>query len=431
MTTEAVVGIFGRRQYSSDSSLHRPCRGKAVNLIGRSPAMTSGTHPHQHSLYTREVRDGECGPSRQAQIEMGVGIRWGSAGASQLALSGAIYLGSEMATSTRGSGKPVRCAGNMRPRQGAHRHRCSPWRAMDRREPCSISAIVGMSSVEGVTGKLVARPYRFSSQHDAERGSALSGTHVCPVSSWKKGWRAHVRLLYVRGVVMRLCALTGIRGWRRDNLVGAAFASSSPPAPNVRSSGIAIWIHRRSMRARRFIHRDGRQYSSPTTRLSVSIWLWTLKSGDIRWSYQATEKRRVDAAASWRRDGMPEGNGPDSVSGAATYCDRAGWSSVWFSRGPKRVGIRDRSGSRYPGWKTKVGPRRHLAGITSEWHITDRLRSHHDADDGRQHVDAARPGLYGSCALPASICGNPDGEAPVRTAAPCCRRIAAPVDGDG
>jgi polyvinyl alcohol dehydrogenase (cytochrome) len=204
-----------------------------------------------------------------------------------------------------------------------------------------------------------------------------------------------------RGSVIAYDARTGKRNWQRFMTAPPQRLPATKEGDPARygPAGIAIW-NTPSIDAKRGVLYvgTGDNYTSPTTEYSDSILALDLKTGRVRWHFQATQNDAWNVACAIPGDPLcPADNGPDHDFGAATILarSRAGHSFVVAGQKSGWVYALDPRNGRLA-WKSKVGRGGIMAGVYFGMAVVgDRLYVPiSDAPDGRTYTEAAKPGLY-------------------------------------
>jgi polyvinyl alcohol dehydrogenase (cytochrome) len=426
----AVAEYLAGKSVAADSKLEPPpCDGAAARFNWSEPPPFLGWGLDAgNSRYIDDTTAGiDSHNVTRLKLKWALGFDGAVRARSQPALAGgAIYVGSEdgrVFALDRATG----CArwqfhGSAEVRTGVV---VSPWRAADRTaKPIAYFAdLVGtVYAVDAQSGSLVWRD-----RADAHPSSTLTATPVLydgilyvPVSSLEEGSAGdQYDCCTFRGSVVAYEARMGKRLWQTylvdaPKLVGEAPTGRKSYGP----SGIAVWDTPAIDAKRGMLYfATGDNYSAPTTGMSDSIIAMDLKSGTIKWAYQAT------AGDAWNAGcvmpgvtACPKHGGPDYDFGAATI--------MASTRGGQVILAGQKSGWVYSVdadtgklvWKTKVGRGGILAGVYFG------MASHgerlfvpiHDAPDGRHYEEAAQPGLYAldietgkylwKAATPESVC---------------------------
>jgi polyvinyl alcohol dehydrogenase (cytochrome) len=283
----------------------------------------------------------------------------------------------------------------------------SPWRKGDARaRPLAwFGDVTGnVYAIDAATGapvwKIAADPHPAATITGTP---TLDGTTLyVPVSSLEEAsaYTKGYACCTFRGSVVALDARTGRQRWR-TYLVDAAKPQPARPdgVERLGPSGVAVW-NSPSIDARRgqLIVATGDNYSLPDTAMSDSVVALDLKTGRIRWHYQATPGDAWNVACIVPgHANCPVADSPDFDFGAGTLLARGANGREYVLAGQK-------SGWAYAldpatgklAWKTRVGAGGAAGGI----HFAIA------ADSGRLYVPVsdrtgspdpafpARPGLY-------------------------------------
>lgn len=283
----------------------------------------------------------------------------------------------------------------------------SPWRAGDARARPRLyfGDVSGTAyAIDLLSGRLV---WKVSADpHPAATLTAAptlhEGTLYVPVSSHEEAAAAapQYACCTFRGSVLALDAETGAEKWR--TWLGPPASVRGTGADGVEKlgpSGAAVW-NSPAIDARRgqLYIATSDNYSAPATNLSDAIVALDLKTGKIRWHYQALAGDMWNVACfSKTSDACPTPPGPDYGFGAATILGRthdgrelvlAGQKSGWvFAVDPDSGKL---------AWKQRVGRGGVAAGIYFGMAATGgRLFVPvTDREDGQPHDHPAQPGLH-------------------------------------
>ena len=204
-----------------------------------------------------------------------------------------------------------------------------------------------------------------------------------------------------RGSLVALDAATGREKWRAwmvDQPVarGKSTAGTTLYGP----SGVAIWStplidDKRGLA----IVATGDNYSAPATKLSDSIVAIDLKTGAVRWSYQATGSDMWNAACGYSAGGgnCPDDAGPDYDFGSAPIMARGADGHDYVLAGQKSgilYAVDPDSGVLK--WKQRVG----RGGVFGGIHFGIAAANGKvfvpmaDMADGKEYDQPARPGVF-------------------------------------
>ena len=238
-----------------------------------------------------------------------------------------------------------------------------------------------------------------------------------------------------RGSVLALNARTGAAVWRTYMTPTPKYQSlNDDGAKQFGPSGASIW-NTPSIDAKR--HQlyvgTGDNYSSPPTPTSDAIVALDLATGRMKWVYQTRPNDAWNVACGTADKTLcPKEDGPDYDIGSGTVLASA-------SNGHDYVLAGSKSGDVYAvdadtgklRWDTKVGRGGVLAGVYFGMAVSgDRVFAPvSDADDGKQHSEPARPGLYAlDLKTGRYLWKQPDtGAGCDKDRQRCMRGIAAPV----
>lgn len=205
-----------------------------------------------------------------------------------------------------------------------------------------------------------------------------------------------------RGSVVALDPTNGKTLWRTYSVAEPATAQSknSKGTQNYGPSGAPIWNSPTidTKRGQLYVG-TGENYSSPTTDTSDAILAIDLKTGELRWSYQATPKDAWNTACSGREKSAncPKEDGPDFDFGASMVLATTSTGQD-LVLGPQKSGIvhavNPDTGKLV--WRTKVGRGGLHGGIHFGMAVSgDRaFVPISDAHDWQSYTTPAKPGLY-------------------------------------
>lgn len=227
------------------------------------------------------------------------------------------------------------------------------------------------------------------------------GRLYVPVSSLEEGVAGKkYDCCTFRGSIIAYQAESGRRLWQ-TYFVGPSKLRKTLPtgAKMLGPSGIAIWDTPAIDAARGVLYvATGDNYSTPTTALSDAVVAMNLKSGKIKWSYQARSRDAWNGGCAEQGVTVcPEPSGPDFDFGAAPILATGSDGRQFVLAGAKSgwVYALDPENGQLV-WKTKVGRGGILAGV----YFGMATRGDtvfvpiNDAPDGRHYDEAAKPGLY-------------------------------------
>lgn len=231
----------------------------------------------------------------------------------------------------------------------------------------------------------------------------LDGVLYVPVSSLEEpvAGTASYECCTFRGSLAALDAATGKEKWRawmvdEPTPRGKSSAGTTQYGP----SGVAIWSTP-LIDARRglAIVVTGDNYSAPATPLSDAIVALDLKTGAVRWSYQATGNDMWNAACGYSAGGgnCPEDAGPDYDFGSAPVMARGADGRDYVLAGQKSgilYAVDPDTGALK--WKTQVGRGGVFGGIHFGIAATGGkvFVPMSDMADGKEYDRPARPGVF-------------------------------------
>ena len=205
-----------------------------------------------------------------------------------------------------------------------------------------------------------------------------------------------------RGSVLALDVLTGKRIWQTYTIAStpAPQQINSAGAQNYGPSGAPIWNSPTIDRKRRVLYvGTGENYSSPATLTSDAILAMDLKSGEIKWHYQATVGDAWNTACSFgeKRANCPTEDGPDHDFGASIVLavDQAGQDILLAAQKSGKVHAVDPDSGKLL-WQVRIG----RGGLSGGIHFGIAV-SHgrafipnSDVFDYQTHTVPAAPGLF-------------------------------------
>jgi len=282
----------------------------------------------------------------------------------------------------------------------------SPWKAGDTSAHPELyfADIIGnVYAVDALSGKLIWRD-----RADPHPSTTLTATPMLyegrlyqPISSLEEGVAGEkYDCCTFRGSVLAYDAHSGKRLWQtymvdQPKLLGTNSAGSKLYGP----SGIALW-NTPALDVKRGVmyFGTGDNYSSPTTKYSDAIVAMNLKSGKIKWVYQALGQDAWNGGCALTGvTSCPKENGPDYDFGAAAILATAKNGRQFVLAGQKsgEVYALDPDTGKLI-WKNKLG----RGGILGGVYFGMATRGNavfvpiHDAPDGREYTEAPHPGLY-------------------------------------
>ncbi|HEX8056902.1 MAG TPA: PQQ-binding-like beta-propeller repeat protein [Novosphingobium sp.] len=242
----------------------------------------------------------------------------------------------------------------------------SPWRAGDR----AARPLAYFGDVRGnvYAVNLLDGTLAWKMRADAHPATVITGTPTLfgdklyvPVSSVEEAYATSpgYACCNFRGSVVALDARSGAEKWRTW-LVDPATAqgTSKGGLDKLGPSGVAVWNSPSIDAARGQLYvATGDNYSLPATGLSDAVVALDLKTGQIRWHYQALAEDTWNVACVTKTsDSCPDENDPDADFGAGTVLAKgkdgkelvlAGQKSGWV------YGLDPANG--HLAWKTRVG----------------------------------------------------------------------------
>jgi len=282
----------------------------------------------------------------------------------------------------------------------------SPWTAGDAaaRPVAYFGDNAGnVYAVNAVTGQLVWRD-----RADPHPSTVITGTPVLfkgrlyvPVSSLEEAASgAKYECCTFRGSVLSYDAATGKRLWQTFMVGKPKVVRQLPSGHRLWGpSGVAIWNAPAIDEKRGVLYfTTGDNYSPPTTGLSDAVIAMDLKTGRIKWSYQALAGDYWNTACSMAdRTNCPEGNGPDFDFGAAAILAQASDGREYVLAGQKSgwvYALNPKSGKLV--WKTRVGRGGIMAGVYFGMAVKGDLLyvPISDPPDGETYDIPAQPGIY-------------------------------------
>jgi polyvinyl alcohol dehydrogenase (cytochrome) len=282
----------------------------------------------------------------------------------------------------------------------------SPWKGGDTSAHPALyfGDIIGnVYAVDALTGKLIWRD-----RADPHPSTTLTATPMLyegrlyqPISSLEEGVAGEkYDCCTFRGSILAYDAHNGKRLWQsymvdQPKYQGTNAAGSKLYGP----SGIALW-NTPALDAKRGVmyFGTGDNYSSPTTPYSDAVVSMNLRSGKIKWAYQALGQDAWNGGCALTGvTSCPKENGPDYDFGAATILATAKNGRQFVLAGQKsgEVYALDPDTGKLV-WKNKLG----RGGILGGVYFGMATRGNavfvpvHDAPDGREYAEAPHPGLY-------------------------------------
>ena len=203
-----------------------------------------------------------------------------------------------------------------------------------------------------------------------------------------------------RGSILAYDAASGKRLWQTFTVGKPKVVRQLPSGHKLWGpSGVAIWNSPALDEKRGVLYfTTGDNYSPPTTGLSDAVIAMDLKTGRIKWSYQALAGDYWNTACQMTdRTNCPEGNGPDFDFGAAAILAKASDGREYVLAGQKSgwvYALDPKNGKLV--WKTRVGRGGIMAGVYFGMAVKGDLLfvPISDPPDGETYDVPARPGIY-------------------------------------
>lgn len=261
-------------------------------------------------------------------------------------------------------------------------------------------------AISARTGELIwrGRPDDHPNATITGTPTLYNGTLYVPVSSLEVTPAASpfYPCCTFRGSVVAYDAATGEKRWQAFTIEQepALTRQNAAGTDNFGPSGAPIWNSPAIDVARNQLYvGTGENYSSPATLTSDAIFAIDLDSGAVNWVFQATPNDAWNQACGTDQPAnCPEENGPDLDFGAATMLVTASDGTDYVIAGQKSGMVHaldpDTGEIR---WQNKVG----RGGIQAGIHFGMAAGQDvlyipiSDMDDGQEHDEPARPGLYG------------------------------------
>jgi polyvinyl alcohol dehydrogenase (cytochrome) len=284
----------------------------------------------------------------------------------------------------------------------------SQWKAGDKAAAPRLyfgDLIGNVYSVDAISGALVwrAHPDEHPSSTITGTPTLYDGRLYVPVSSLEvvPATDPHYACCTFRGSVMALDAATGEQIWQTHTIAETPSIRGKNPVGTDRigPSGAPIWNSPAidAKRGQLYVG-TGENYSSPATGTSDSIMAMDLKTGTLKWVYQATAGDAWNSACTIEvKHNCPEENGPDFDFGAAMVLART-HDGTEMVLGPQKSGVvhavNPDTGKLI--WKTKLG-RGGLHGGVHFGIAVDSARVFvpiSDAPDTVSYAEKPNPGLF-------------------------------------
>lgn len=259
-------------------------------------------------------------------------------------------------------------------------------------------------AVKAFTGELVWRK-----RMDDHHATTLTGTLAnigdmiyVPVSSLEEGSASNPNYpcCTFRGSLVAMKADSGEEVWR------TFFTEEPKPTKKNESgaqmygpAGVPLWTSPTIDTKRGvFYVTTGDNYSTPATGTSDSVIAIDIKTGDIRWVWQARENDAWNGSCEEKvKHSCPDESGPDHDYGAGPILTKTKDGKDIIVAGDKAglaVGIDPDTGKMV--WKNKVGRGGVVAGIHFGVTAADGVAfiPVSDVPDGRKYDEPAKPGMY-------------------------------------
>jgi polyvinyl alcohol dehydrogenase (cytochrome) len=408
---QAVAVFLAGHNVAGNSRLAPPaCQDAAAKFdFSQTPAFPGwGLTPAN----TRHVDSAVAGINVQnigrLHLKWAVGFEGTTRVRSQPALAGgAIYLGSQdghLYALDRASGcERWRFAASAEVRTGIV---ISSWKAGDASAHPELyfGDIIGnLYAVDALTGKLIWRDR--ADPHPSTTLTAApmlyDGRLYLPVSSLEEGVAGEkYDCCTFRGSIIAYDPHSGKRLWQSFMVDPPKYQGTNAGGSKLYGpSGIALW-NTPALDAKRGVmyFGTGDNYSSPSTKLSDAIVAMNLKTGKVKWAYQALGQDAWNGGCSLTGvTSCPKENGPDYDFGAAAILatakngrqlvlagQKSGWVYALDPENGKLV------------WKNRLGRGGILAGVYfgMATHGNAVFVPINDAPDGREYAEPAHPGLY-------------------------------------
>lgn len=283
----------------------------------------------------------------------------------------------------------------------------SPWRAGDRsaRPAAYFGDIVGtVYAVDAQSGALL-----WKDHPDPHPNATITGTPTLhdgalyvPVSSLEEARPndpSYVCCTF-RGSVVAYDAASGRHRWQSFTIAEKPVEAGRNAAgtPVLAPSGAAVWNSPAidTRRGQLYVGTSD-AYSAPAGKTSDAVLAIDLKTGAIRWSYQATEGDAWNGAC-WkgRQTGCPEKSGADYDFGAAPMLVHAGGGDLVVAGQKSGIVHALDADSGKLMWKTALGRGGVRGGVEFGTAAIGNtiLVPINDAEVGENPADPPKPGLY-------------------------------------
>lgn len=433
--------LTGRRIDDLAIALDPPrCTGAAARFDMKEPPILSGwglTNGNTR-LIRSEVAGIDSSNIGRLRLKWALGYPNATRARSQPGLAaGAVYVGSHSGT-VYALDRATGCARWTFQAGGEVRTGIviSPWRSGDEhaKPKAYFGDILGnVYAVDARDGRLLWRIAADEHPNATITGtpSLHEGTLFVPVSSQEvlRASDPQYECCTFRGSVAAVDANTGAIKWQSFTIPEQPrlHDRNSVGAKQYGPSGAPVWNSPAidSARSQLYIG-TGENYSSPASGTSDSLMALDLKSGAIKWIYQATSGDAWNTSCDLpNKANCPKEHGPDFDFGAGAILATSGKGRAVVLGGQKSgvVHAVDPDTGQLL-WKQRVGRGGILGGIHFGMAVNGDqvLVPINDADDGRTYAETPRPGLY---ALDL-ITGRPLWAAPARENLCNHRRFCGP-----
>jgi len=407
----AVAYFLSGIQSAKDVKLAPPaCQGKAAHFdFDNPPAYPGWGMTLANTRFApKSVTGLDSHNVSRLRLKWALGFDGASRVRSEPALAaGAIYIGSQdgrvYALDRKTGCERWQFAARSEVRTGVV---VSPWRVGDSTaQPIAYFAdfLGNVYAVDAIKGTLV-----WSDHADPHPATTLTGTpvlyegrlYVPATTQEKAAVGGNFDCCTSRGSLIAYDARTGKRLWQSFLVDKPLFRGLSKSGSKLYGpSGAGIWSspaidERRGL----LFFATSNNYSSPATKTSDAVIAMDLKSGKIKWSYQATVNDAWNLGCMLPNGSIcPKEHGVDYDFGAAVILTRARDGREFVLAGQKSGWVyclNPNDGKLL--WKTKVGRGGAIAGVHFGMAAGgDALYVPiSDAPDGRQYSEPAKPGLY-------------------------------------
>ena len=408
---QAVAVYLAGHNVAGNSKLAPPaCQGAAAHFdFSQTPAFPGwGLTPANTRHVDTRTAGIDAKNVQRLHLKWAVGFEGAMRVRSQPAIAGgAMYLGSQdghVFALDRASGcERWRFAASAEVRTAIV---ASPWKAgdMTARPELYFGDIIGnVYAIDALTGKLLWRDR--ADPHPSTTLTAApmlyEGRLILPVSSLVEGVAGEkYDCCTFRGSVIAYDAHSGKRIWQTFMVDEPKFRGTNAAGSKLYGpSGIALWNTPALDTKRGVLYfGTGDNYSSPTTKYSDAVVAVDLKTGKIKWAHQVLEQDAWNGGCALTGvTSCPTENGPDFDFGAAAILATAKNGRQFVLSGQKSgwVYAMDPDTGKLI-WKNKLGRGGILAGVYfgMATHGNSVFVPIHDAPDGREYTEPAKPGLY-------------------------------------